>query len=53
MQPKVIPKKVIESSFKGYEMYLKDGQVVVKGKGKFSNYVALFYLTDVRDLVNP
>jgi hypothetical protein len=43
--------ELIESSFKGYKMYLKDGQVVVEGKGKFSNIVALFYLTDVRELV--
>ena len=41
----------IESSFKGYKMYLKDGRVVVEGKGKFSNFVALFYLTDVQELV--
>jgi hypothetical protein len=50
-QPKATSKKEIESSFKGYKMYLKDGEVVVEGKGKFSDFVALFHLTDVQELI--
>jgi hypothetical protein len=45
--------KIIESYLKGYRMYLKDGQVVVSGNGKFKAYVALFNISEVRDLVKP
>ncbi len=39
-------------SFSGsYKMYLKDGYVVVEGKCKLSNFVGVFYLTDVQELV--
>jgi len=33
-------------------MYIKNGDVVVQGEGKLGAFVALFYLSDVQNLIH-
>lgn len=43
--------KEIKSWSGSYRAYIKEGNLVIQGNGKFSNYVAVFPVWEIKELL--